>query len=127
MVLDEVEHHLHRGHSKVVGTHVQHWQHQHLHLLSNRDPSVIVGIVHHEDSSLPPLGVLSIKMDTQLGQEETEGIRIGVSNVDCIQELPCTAQSSDDIDTLKTTGSGPLVLLVPLHPPMLTVVSEPDD
>lgn len=127
VVLDEVEHHLHRCHSEMVGPHVQHRQLKHLHLLSHRYPSVIVGIVQHEDSSLSPLGVLPIKMDAQLGQKEAKGVPIGNSNIDRVQEFTSAAQRSNDIYTLKTTGGGHLVLLVHFHPSMLTVVCEPDD
>lgn len=88
---------------------------------------MIWSVVKHEDSRPAPLRILAVEMPTQLGQEECEGVRVGDSNVHCVEQLAGAAERSNHVEAGYLAAGGDLVPLVLLHPPMLAMVGEPDD
>ena len=126
MTLDVVEGHLHRSHPEVVRTHVEHWQSQLLYDVPRDGASVVASIVHHEDGALPPVVVLRVKVLAELHQEEPEGGAVGLAAVSGVQELARVGQRCYEIHTLRTQGSGHLVLPALLQPPTLAFVCGVD-
>ena len=126
MALDVVEGHLHRSHPEVVRTHVEHWQSQLLYDVPRDGASVVASIVHHEDGALPPVVVLRVKVLTELHQEEPEGGAVGLAAVSGVQELARAGQRCYEIHTLRTQGSGHLVLPALLQPATLAFVGGVD-
>ena len=89
--------------------------------------TVVAGIVHHENSALPPLHALGIQMGDQLQQEVSEGEAVGVPTVHSVHQLPGTGDGSYDVHSINPSGSGDLVLHVAGDPTPHTVVCELDD
>ena len=67
-----------------------------------------------------------VQVLTQLGQEETICVAIGLAHIDCIHQLACTAQSCDDVNPIQPASSGHLVLLRSVNPSTLPMVSIPE-
>lgn len=126
MLLDEVEGHLHRGHTELIGTHEEHGHPTPLEELSHSFPSVVVGIVEHDQSVLPPSLILRVQMGTELGEEEPEGVAGGLADVRGVEEVAVAAEGSNQVDTVKARGGGHLVPDIPRHPTPLSLVSVPD-
>ena len=110
----------------MVRTHVEHWQSQLLYDVPRDGASVVASIVHHEDGALPPVVVLRVKVLTELHQEEPEGGAVGLAAVSGVQELARAGQRCYEIHTLRTQGSGHLVLPALLQPPTLAFVCGVD-
>ena len=66
-------------------------------------------------------------METQLYQEEAEGVAIGLPKIHCEEELARAAYCSNQVDPLQPLASGDLVLLPLLRQPMGAMVSKADD
>ena len=126
MTLDVVEGHLHRSHPEVVRTHVEHWQSQLLYNVSRDSASVVACIVHHEDDALLPVVVLGVIVLAELHQEEPEGGAVGLATVYSVKEFTCAGQCCNEIHTLRTQGSGHLVLPALLQPATLAFVGGVD-
>ena len=127
MTLDIVEEHLYRGHPEVVGAEEEHGQLQALDLVEGGDPPVVVGIVNHDHCGLPPLGVLGIQVGGQLGQEEAEGVAVGLADVHRVEHLPVAGQCGDQVDPEKPGVVGHQVLLPLVNPPPQPSISIPKD
>ena len=110
----------------MVRTHVEHWQSQLLYDVPRDGASVVASIVHHEDGALPPVVVLRVKVLAELHQEEPEGGAVGLAAVSGVQELARAGQRCYEIHTLRTQGSGHLVLPALLQPPTLAFVCGVD-
>lgn len=67
-----------------------------------------------------------VKVFTQLSQEETEGIAIGLTNIDCIEQLTSTAQSCYCIHIVYPVACGHLIQLLSVYPSTLPLVSVPE-
>ena len=106
----------------MVRTHVEHWQSQLLYDVPRDGASVVASIVHHEDGALPPVVVLRVKVLAELHQEESEGGAVGLATVYGVKEFTCAGQCCNEIHTLRTQGSGHLVLPALLQPATLAFV-----
>ena len=110
----------------MVRTHVEHWQSQLLYDVPRDSASVIASIVYHEDGVLPPVVILRVKVLAELHQEESEGGAVGLATVYGVKEFTCAGQCCNEIHTLRTQGSGHLVLPALLQPPTLAFVCGVD-
>ena len=52
---------------------------------------------------------------------------VGDTNVDSVEQLTSTAECSNQVDALQSSGGGHLILLVLVHPSMLAMIRIPDD
>ena len=126
MTFDKVEHHLDRCHPEVIWPQVKHWQVQFLHPLTCSCTSMVGGIVNHDHGVLPPMDIFRVEMFTQLEQEETECIAVGLTTIHCIEQLACAAESGNDVDTFAPLDGSDLVMLTFHHPSTLTMIGELD-
>ncbi len=127
MALDIVVCHLHWCHAKVIWSKKQD---RHLQLFVQWDRllrSVKDCIVHHEDSSKPPVGILLVKVADKFHDEETEGVAVGVATVDSVQEFTASGETSNDVDTSHSHRGGDLIQLPLTHPTFASIVTEVDD
>ena len=126
MTLDVVEEHLYGCHPEVVGAEEEYRQLQTLDLVHSGKASVVVGIVDHDHSRLPPLGVLGIQVRGKLREEEAEGIAIGLANVHSVEHLPVAGQCGDQVRPEEPGVVGHQVLLLLVDPPPQPRVSIPE-
>jgi hypothetical protein len=76
---------------------------------------------------VPPQGVLVVEVVTKFHEEESEGVGVGAADVHCVEEVPGAAECSDDVDPFRPLEGYGLVLAACPDPPMLPMVSVPDD
>ena len=51
---------------------------------------------------------------------------VGDSNIDSVEQLTGTTECSNQVDTIQLSGGGHLVLLLLVHPSMLSMICIPD-
>lgn len=111
----------------MIWAHIEHGQVQCSHKLAYRHPSVVVGVIHHDHSSASPTCVFIVEVKTQLDEEETEGLTVGLTQVHRKEELTGAAYTCDQVDPLQPLAGSNLVLLVFPHPAMNAMVSKAND
>ena len=112
MTLDIVEEHLNRGHLEVVGSKEEYRQLECLDLVHGGKASMIVGIINHDHSRLPPLGILGVEVGSELCEEESEGVAIGLPNVHSIEDFSVTSERSYQVHPDQSTVGSHHVLLL---------------
>jgi hypothetical protein len=122
MAFDEVENHLNRCHSKVIGAQEHERHSETLEHADGRRPSMVASIVKHNHGVLPPLLVFAIQVSDQLRHEQSEGIAIGLARVDCVEQLSTTTDGGDDVEAPQFRSACDLILLRLQDPSMVTLI-----
>ena len=126
-ILNMVEYHFYWGQLEMIWPHVQHWHSEVFHSITNVITSMVLSIIKHDHSILPPLMILLIQMFNQLCKVECKCLAIGLTFIDCEEDFIPIANSTDDIDCIKSTWSGNLILNTFDEPTSLARISLSND
>jgi hypothetical protein len=83
-------------------------------------------ILNHDHGVLPPVDIFRVEMFTQLEQEETECIAVGLTTINSVEQLASAAESGNDVDSFAPLDGSDLIVLTFHYPSTLTMIGELD-
>ena len=92
-------------------------------MFSRLSTSMILCIINHYQSITSPTTINNIQILNKLADEVNECCTISSTLIHCIEELPFTTYSCNDIDSTQSSHLTNHILLELDHPPSLTVIS----